>query len=117
MPTNNTPGSFGSNRNRKNITNNDNRIRNIERNHNAESRLNVPANITPERWVDIICGSVIGIFLIAVLCTWSSFSELLFQNILFPVIYVGSKILALISVVGAGIGALCLKFRRRRRYW
>lgn len=116
MSYDNIPGAFGSNQNRKQndptagTPNRSNGRRGIHRG-NFELR-----SISPERWVDIICISFIAVFLIVVICTWSSFSEALFENILFPVIYIGSKIVALITAIGAGIGVLYAKFRRRR-YW
>lgn len=116
MPYDNIPGAFGSNQNREqnypidDVFNRSNNQRNITQ-KNFDFR-----SITLERWVDIICISIITVFLIVVICTWSSFSEAMFENILFPIIYVGSKIVAVVTAIGAGIGILCAKFRRRR-YW
>lgn len=111
MAYDNIPGSFGSNNTAE-----------INRaNTNNSSRRNIFSNInfrliSPERWVDIVCCSLIAVFLITVICIWPSFSEALFENILFPIIYVGSKIVALIAAIGAGTAALFARFRRRR-YW
>lgn len=117
MPYDNIPGAFGSNKNReRNYPIDDISNRNNDRRSIAKSNFDF-RQITPERWVDIVCVSLIAVFLIVVIFTWSSFSEAMFKNILFPVIYTGSKIVAIVAVVGAGIGILCAKFRRRRYWW
>lgn len=117
MPYDNIPGAFGSNQNREhNYPIDDISNRNNVRRGVAQSNFDF-RSITPERWVDIICASFIIVFLIVVICTWSSFSDALFENILFPVIYIGSKIVAIVTAIGTGIGILCAKFRRRRYWW
>lgn len=73
--------------------------------------------LTPERWIDIICCSLIGIFLIVTACTWRRFMDFIFYNLLFPIIYVGGKIVAIIIVVAVIIGFISFSIRRRRRYW
>ncbi len=74
--------------------------------------------ISPENWVDIVCCTLIAVFLIAIACNWQEFSEWLFRGILFPVIYVGSRIVAFVTAVAAVIGAFVLWLRsRRRRRW
>lgn len=73
-------------------------------------------DLSPERWVDIVCLSLIGLFLIIVACTWSTFSEALFTHILFPIVYVGVRILAVVSAIGVGIGLIYAKLRRRH-FW
>ncbi len=117
MPYDNMPGAFGSNRNREHNYPNDG-VSN--RNNNRRNLIQTGfdfRSISSERWIDIICSSFIAVFLVVVICLWSSFSETLFENILFPVIYVGSKIIAFVTAIGAGIGILCAKFRRRRYWW
>lgn len=111
----NDSGFFGSENFRKNIQNNrrNNSSRRMPRRGINLGRL---SELEPERWVDIICISLISVFLIVVACTWPTFSEALFTHILFPVIYIGSRIVAAVTALGAGIGLLCARFRRRR-YW
>lgn len=116
MPYDNIPGTFGSNRNREN----DQQIDNMLNEHSDRRILKRNSinfsSISTERWVDIICGSFIGLFLIVVICIWPSFSSSLFEYILFPIIYIGSKIVAFITAIGMVIGIIYAKFRRRR-YW
>ena len=117
MPENNMSGSFGSNRNRQNIQQNNyspNRQRNRIRSITDRIDFN---SISPERWVDIICISFIVLFLIIVICSWPAFSAVLFAKVLFPIINVGSKIVALVTAIGTGIGILYAKIRRRRYWW
>lgn len=73
--------------------------------------------LSTERWVDIVCISAIVIFLIVVACTWESFSDALFLNILFPVICVLSGVVTAIVVIGAIILYLTIKWNRRRYWW
>lgn len=105
MSMDNMPGAFGSNNNRNNI----------DRNNTARNRGNV-SGLSPERIVDIVCLSVIGLFLLIVVCTWPDFSSALFEFVLFPIINIGSKIVAAIAAIGTGIGLLCARFGRRRRW-
>lgn len=115
MSIDNMPGAFGSNNNRDII-----RTPNTTRNHNsphgfARNRCNV-SGLNPERIVDIVCLTVIGLFLLIVICTWSGFSSALFEFVLFPIINIGSKIVATVAAIGTGIGILCARLSRRR-YW
>lgn len=112
MPSNNS-GFFGTEKFRENVIHNNRR--NNQREQLCGHRVNL-SEISPERWVDIICLTLIVVFLIAVACTWTAFSEALFAYILFPIIYIGSRIVALVAAIGAGIGLLRAGFRRRR-YW
>ncbi len=112
MAYDNIPGSFGSN----NAAESNRAGRSSSNGHNILSNVNFRL-ISPERWVDIVCCSLLAVFLITVICVWPSFSEALFENILFPIVYVGSKIVALITAVGAGIAALFARLRRRRYWW
>lgn len=114
MSMDNMPGAFGSN-NRDNIGKH-----NTTRNHNSppgftRNRCNV-SGLSPERIVDIVCLSVIGLFLLVVICVWPGFSSVLFEFVLFPIINIGSKIVATIAAIGTGIGILCARFGRRRRW-
>lgn len=109
MSMDNMPGTFGSGNNR-NTTPSSNSSRGFTRNSSIFSEL------SPERIVDIVCLSVIGLFLLVVACNWTSFSDALFESVLFPIINIGSKIVAAIAAIGAGIGALCARFGRRRRW-
>lgn len=114
MSFDNIPGAFGSNNNRGGLngrpTGSNNNQLNPRRNHRNTAAL------SPERLVDIICLSVIGLFLLIVICLWPDFSSALFEYVLFPIINIGSKIVATIAAVGTGIGLLCARFGRRR-YW
>ncbi len=115
MSMDNMPGVFGSNNNRNNADRN-----NTARNRNDLTdftmiRRNI-SELSPERIVDIVCLSVIGLFLLIVVCTWPSFSSALFEFVLFPIINIGSKIVAAIAAIGTGIGILCARFGRRRRW-
>lgn len=115
MPFQNMPGAFGSDINRE--RNNRHQPSGKQR----RTRFRLPFDIdlrriSPERWVDIVCGTIIGIFLISVLFTWSDFSDALFEKLLFPVVYVGSKIVTYTTVAAACIGSVFGKFRRRR-FW
>ena len=116
MPIDN-PGFFGSDNFRENNIHNNRRNNSKERTHRHKLNPGRLSELSPERWVDIICLTLIGIFLIVVACTWATFSETLFANILFPVIYIGSRIVALVAAIGTGIGLLFARFRRRRYWW
>lgn len=115
MPSNNS-GFFGSENFRDESIQNNSR-----KNHSQRTPRQVNpgklSELSPERWVDIICLSLIGIFLIVVACIWSTFSEALFTHILFPIIYIGSRIVALVAAIGTGIGLLCAGLKRRRYRW
>lgn len=115
MSSNNS-GFFGSENFRENNVNDTRRSNTTEKGRLHKINLGRIAELSPERWVDIICLSLIGIFIVAVACNWSAFSEALFTHILFPIIYVGAKIVAVITVIGAVFGVICSRFRRRR-YW
>ena len=115
MSMDNMPGTFGSNNNRNNIDCN-----NPARNHNSmndftRNRGKV-SGLSPEKIADIVCLSVIGLFLLIVIFTWPSFSSALFEFVLFPIINICSKIVAAIAAIGTGIGILCARFGRRRRW-
>lgn len=116
-------GSFGSNENRGKGKNHNNGNFSGE---TKRDKIHFEGNrftdfirsISPENWIDIVCCSLILIFLIVVICTWSSFSAALFQNVLFPIIYIGSRIVAFVGIAIAAIGALALTIRRKlRRFW
>ncbi len=115
MSLDNMPGTFGSDSNRDNTGSNNIRGR---RNSSPAYMRNSGGigELSPERIVDIVCLSVIGLFLLIVACTWTEFSNALFENVLFPIIYVGSRIVAGITAIGTGIGLLCARFGRRRRW-
>lgn len=74
-------------------------------------------NITAERWVDIICISIISIFLISVFINWNAFLDLFFVSVLFPIISVGAKLLGTLIGIGAVIGYIYAKIRRPRRWY
>ena len=82
MPIDN-PGFFGSDNFRENNIHNNRRNNSKERTHRHKLNPGRLSELSPERWVDIICLTLIGIFLIVVACTWATFSETLFANILF----------------------------------
>ena len=111
-----TGGSFGSNENRgtrvSKKTENEKEKR-VYRDSN--SVVDFFERISPENWVDIICCTLIVIFLIVVACNWQEFSEWLFKSILFPIIDIGAKVVAFVTTIAAVIGAIVLKFRRKRR--
>ena len=108
-------GSFGSNNNR-NLPNipsfdNDGTDRRMQlRNLREHMR-----TLSPERWVDIVCGSILVVLGVVIACTWTGFMDGLFFNVLFPVIYVGGKILAIVVVIAVILWLISLRFRRR--YW
>lgn len=115
---NNSSGSFGSNANRGTRTAKprekvDRKFEYADRNPVLEFL----SRISPENWVDIICCSLIAVFLIVVACNWAEFSEALFLNILFPIIYIASKIITFFAILAALVGAVVFwiksKFRRR----
>lgn len=113
-------GTFGSNENRRINTEPDNIREHREYRSGgstflSNSRYRV-AVITPEHWVDIVFCSLFLIFGIIIACTWSSFMDGLFFNVLFPVICVGGKILAIVLIIVIVVGLISLRFRRRR-YW
>ena len=116
MPFNDS-GFFGSEDFRQQNNQNNRRKSNSKINPRRKVNLGRLSELEAERWVDIICLSLIGIFLIVVACTWQSFSYALFTHVLFPVIYVGSRIVAAVAAIGTGIGLLCVRFRRRRYWW
>lgn len=112
MAIDNMPGGFGSNNNRNNLTNNTAR----NRNSLTDFTRNRANRLSPERIVDIVCLSLIGLFLLIVACSWHDFSSALFEFVLFPIINIGAKIVAALALIGTGIGVLCVRFGRRR-YW
>lgn len=87
------------------------------RRHMGGLRTSAIGNLTAERWVDIICLSLISIFLISVFLNWNAFLDALFTNILFPIIFVGAKILSIVAGIGAFLGLIHAKFRRPRRWF
>ena len=116
MPFHNMPGAFGSDINRER----NNRQQPADERSEGR-RFSLPFNvdlrhISPERWVDIVCGTIIGLFFFSVLISWSDFSDALFENLLFPIIYIGSKIVAYGTAATVCIGGLLGKLRRRR-FW
>lgn len=112
MSIDNIPGTFGSNDNRENVN------KTVRRNNQTNSIRNRgnAVNLSPERITDIVCLSLIGLFLLTVVCLWQDFSTALFETFLFPIINIGSKIVAAIAAIGTGIGLLFARFGRRR-YW
>lgn len=72
--------------------------------------------ITAERWVDIICISLIFVFLLSALLDWNNFLDLLFISVLFPVISVGAKLLGIITGIAAVFGFIYVKLRGPRRW-
>ena len=77
------------------------------------------SSLTAENWVDIVCCTLIAVFLIVVICNWAAFSAWLFQSVLFPIITIGTKIVSFVAGVGITIGAIVLwvRSRTRRRWW
>lgn len=112
-------GSFGSNENRRKTV----EAQRARRRGEGAAPTSVfsslrrkAAEITPERWVDIVCCSIFLVFGIIFACTRSKLLDGLFYNVLLPVIYVGGRALAVLLVVG--VIALIVSFNfRRRRYW
>lgn len=115
MSMDNMPGTFGSNNNRDNIGSNNTASNRNPSNGFTGNRINF-SELSPERIVDIVCLSLIGLFLLVVVCTWPNFSDALFESVLFPIINIGAKIVAAIATIGTGIGLLCARFGRRRRW-
>lgn len=113
-------GTFGSNENRRIITDPKNRQERRECGTSGGSFLSDlryrAGNLTPERWVDIVFGLLFLVSGIAIACNWKGFSDGLFYNILFPIIYVGGKILLIVVVIAIIIGSISFRYRRRR-YW
>ena len=113
-------GSFGSNENRRITTEPYNVREHGERRSGIRSFLSDmryrAAAISPEHWVDIVFCSLFFIFGIIIACTWSAFLDGLFFNVLFPVICVGGKILAVVLITVIVVGFIAFRFRRRR-YW
>ena len=70
-----------------------------------------------ERWVDIICISIISVFLISVFLNWNAFLDSFFVNVLFPIISVGAKLLGAVVGIGAVVGVIYAKLRRPRRWY
>ena len=70
-----------------------------------------------ERWVDIICISIISVFLISVFLNWNAFLDSFFVNVLFPIISVGAKLLGVVVGIGAVVGVIYAKLRRPRRWY
>lgn len=69
MTNNNMPGSFGSNKNRGHYYPSDNiPKRKPPRKNNNKNNFDLHS-IIPERRIDIICVSLITVFLIVVICT------------------------------------------------
>lgn len=74
-------------------------------------------NISAERWVDIICISLISIFMITVFANWNAFLDSLFFSVLFPIISAGGKILLFLGIIAAVIGCVYARIRRPRRWY
>ena len=113
-------GSFGSNENRRITTNPASRVEYRERRRRigmalSDLRYRTSA-LSPKRWVDILFGLLFFICGITIACNWRAFSDALFYNVLFPVIYVGGKILLVVIVIAIIIVSVSLRVRRRR-YW
>lgn len=117
MAENNGPGSFGTNQGRVVIDEPQPRKpRQIGGRTNRTGNLgDALSNISGERWVDIICLSIIGVFLLVVAINWQAFSSALFHNFLFPIIVFGAKALAAIAVVMIIVAVISGWFRRR--FW
>ena len=88
--------------------------RRSEKRINRYALLNFFGRISPERWVDIICCSIIGIALIVVAICWQSVMDGLFYGFMLPILKAFAKLLAVLC------GALCIGgfiraklFRRR----
>ena len=75
------------------------------------------SELTVERWVDIICISIILIFLVSVFLNWNYFLDSFFINVLFPIISVGAKLLGAIVGIGAVVGVIYAKLRRPKRWY
>lgn len=75
------------------------------------------SGISAERWVDIVCCTLIAAFVVAVICNWEKFSLWLFKYVLFPVIEFGSGIFFVLLLIALCVGGLFLLFRRRRRWF
>lgn len=113
-------GSFGSNENRRIMTEIESRnVRREPRVGNstffADLRYRMGA-LAPERWVGIVFGVLFLVCGIVIACNWKAFSDTLFYDILFPIIYVGGKILLVVIVIAIIVGMITYRFRRRR-YW
>lgn len=113
-------GSFGSNENRNihpNIPNrlsvdcNGARIRSTLRNIRERAGM-----LSPKRWVDIVCCSILAVVGTLIACSWASFMDGLFYGVLFPVICVGGKIVTGIIVIAIIFAIISFRFRRRR-FW
>lgn len=87
-----------------------------QRNTTNTQKLNL-RNITLERWIDIICTSLIFIFLISVILNWNAFLDIMFVKVLFPIISVGAKLLGIIASIGGVFGYIYAKLRRPRRWF
>lgn len=113
-------GSFGSNKDRIIVTEPESKRNRQQRAtgrwaflSDIRDRLSF---ISAQRWVDIIFGLIFLVSGIAIACNWSEFSDALFYNLLFPVIYIGSRLLFIIIVIAIIAGIVSFRFRRRR-YW
>ena len=73
--------------------------------------------LPPERWIDIVSCLTILAGLIAVFCCWDTVIAFLFYKIMFPLLKILSKIVA----VAAGLlclgGVASARLRRRRWYY
>lgn len=87
-----------------------------QRNSTNTQNLNL-RNITLERWIDIICMTLIFIFSISVLLNWNAFLDTMFVKVLFPIISVGAKLLGIIAGIGGVFGYIYAKLRRPRRWF
>ena len=116
-------GSFGSDENRGGNNGFNNQRNNNSGNYQPGTSRNTrrinfsPSDISPENWVDIICIGLMLIFIISIICNWRVFSDGLFINVLFPIISVGAKIGAIAAGIASAVGAIYLRFSRRRRWW
>ena len=73
-------------------------------------------NISGERLVDIICISLISVFLLSVFINWNAFLDALYFSVLFPIVFVGAKLLGIIAGLGAVGGYIYARFHRPRRW-
>lgn len=110
----NMVGRFGS-RQSHNVRRN---IPNIRTRKRILKNIQIPrvGHISVVGWIDIICISIISIFLICVILNWDAFLDLFFLNVLFPFISTGTAIIGGVLGIGAAIGFIYIRLRRPRRW-
>ena len=119
MEFQNIHGSFGSNEGRENINYESTKKRKRTKSPftPAKSTFSIPG-ILAENVVDILCIVSIAVFIIAAICCWDTFSQSIFETLIFPIVYIGGKTFGAIVMAFIAVKLFFSKlFRKIFRWW